>query len=88
MEQQKVASELDKLQQVLEQKEAQMAQVLTGGGQIASLKGHYDRVLKELQGERDELKKERMELLQVTLPYQAQCCLMSCVHILSIQKFT
>lgn len=67
VEQEKVAGELEKLQQVLESKEAQMARVLSGDGQIASLKGHYDRVLKELQDERDELKKERMELLQVSI---------------------
>jgi hypothetical protein len=60
-----VAGELEKLQQDLENKEAQMARVLNGDGQIASLKGHYDRMLTELQCERDELKKERIELLQV-----------------------
>ena len=65
VEQQKVAGELEKLQAVLESKEAQMARVLSGDGQIASLKGHYDRMLTELQTERDELKKERLDLLQV-----------------------
>lgn len=61
-----MAGELEKLQQVLESKEAQMARVMSGDGQIASLKGHYDRILGELQVERDELKRERMDLLQVT----------------------
>ena len=60
-----MAGELEKLQAVLESKEAQMARVLSGDGQIASLKGHYDRMLTELQTERDELKKERLDLLQV-----------------------
>jgi len=68
VEQQKVAGELEKLQQVLESKEAQMARVLNGDGQISSLKGHYDRMLTELQSERDELKKERVDLLQVAPP--------------------
>ena len=50
---------------MLENKEAQMARVMNGDGQIASLRGHYDRMLTEIQAERDELKKDRLELLQV-----------------------
>ena len=67
VEQQKVASELEKLQNILESKEAQMARVMNGDGQIASLRGRYDHMFKELQAERDDLKKERLELLQVCL---------------------
>ena len=62
IEQQKVASELEKLQNILESKEAQMARVMNGDGQIASLRGRYDHMFKELQAERDDLKKERLEL--------------------------
>lgn len=66
VEQEKVANELEKLQQVLESKEAQMAKVLSSDGQMASMKGRYDRALRELSAERDELRKERVELLQVS----------------------
>ena len=64
VEQQKVATELENLQRVLASKEAQMARVMSGDGQIASLKKHYDRIFTELQSERDQLQKERTELMQ------------------------
>ncbi len=68
-----MASELEKLQSILESKEAQMARVMSGDGQITSLRDRYDRMFTELQAERDELKKERMELLQV--------CLLGSLHL-------
>lgn len=74
LEQQKAASELDKLQQALESKEAQMARVMGGDGQIALLHKHYDQKLSELQCERDELQKERMELLQARATRESACC--------------
>lgn len=66
VEQQKALTELEKLQNTLESKEAEMARIMSGDGQISTLKGRYERVIKDIQAERDELKKERMDLLQVT----------------------
>ena len=42
-----------------------MQRVVSGSGQVAVLKQHYDRVLTDLSSERDQLQKERTELLQV-----------------------
>lgn len=56
---------MDSLQRALEAKEAQMQRVVSGSGQVAVLKHHYDRVLTDLSSERDQLQKERTELLQV-----------------------
>ena len=42
-------------------------QVVAGGGQVAALKEHYDRVLRDLQAERDELQRERVALVQAPL---------------------
>ena len=75
-----MASELEKLQSILESKEAQMARVMSGDGQIASLRDRYDRMFTELQAERDELKKERMELLQVCLLESLHLTLPGSIH--------
>ena len=64
LEQAKVANDLEQLQQALIAKESQMARVMSDG-HLATLKSHYDRVLGNLQAERDELQKERLKLLQV-----------------------
>lgn len=56
---------MDKLQHVLEAKEAQMQRVVNGTGQVSALKQHYDRVLTDLAGERDVLQADRTRLLQV-----------------------
>ena len=42
-----------------------MQRVVSGSGQVAVLKQHYDRVLTDVSSERDQLQKERTELLQV-----------------------
>lgn len=68
MEQQRFESEMTKLQQQLEAKEAQMQRVASGTSQVSALKQHYDRVLSDLAGERDQLQADRSRLLQV-------CCL-------------
>ena len=65
MEQQRFESEMTKLQQQLEAKEAQMQQVASGTSQVSALKQHYDRVLSDLAGERDQLQADRSRLLQV-----------------------
>ena len=66
---------MDSLQRALEAKEAQMQRVVSGSGQVAVLKQHYDRVLTDLSSERDHLQKERTELLQVR-PASAICTLL------------
>lgn len=71
MEQQRFESEMTKLQQQLENKEAQMQRVASGTTQVSALKQHYDRVLSDLAGERDQLQADRSRLLQV-------CRLVSC----------
>lgn len=80
VEQQRVQAELDGLQRTLEAKEAQMARMVGGRGQIAAMKQHYDRVLADLQSERDELARERAQLvkvhpltLEISLVGQNQC---------------
>lgn len=65
VEQQRVQAELDGLQRTLEAKEAQMARMVGGRGQITAMKQHYDRVLADLQSERDELARERAQLVKV-----------------------
>lgn len=65
IEQQQAENKLEQLQQTLEAKQAQMARVLSGDGQMATLRSHYDRVLTELQAERDELQREHSDILQV-----------------------
>ena len=75
MEQQRFQSEMDSLQRALEAKEAQMQRVVSGSGQVAVLKQHYDRVLTDLSSERDQLQKERTELLQVRPVHETlRCC--------------
>ena len=64
VEQERVARELDGLQQRLEAKEASLAQ-LQSSSAVLALKANYDRVVSELATERDSLQKERMHLTQV-----------------------
>ena len=72
MEQQRFESEMSKLQQQLEAKEAQMQRVASGTSQVSALKQHYDRVLSDLAGERDQLQADRSRLLQVC-PLSSAC---------------
>eukprot|EP00884_Botryococcus_braunii_P003163 jgi/Botrbrau1/12848/Bobra.0045s0017.1 len=64
VEQKRVQAELEGLQRTLEAKEAQMARMVGGRGQISAMKQHYDRILADLQNERDDLARERAELVQ------------------------
>lgn len=70
MEQLQVGQKLEHLQRALDAKLSQMARVQAGDGQMANLRAHYDRVLKDLQCERDELQKDRLNLLLVCLGLQ------------------
>ena len=74
---------MDSLQRALEAKEAQMQRVVSGSGQVAVLKQHYDRVLTDLSSERDQLQKERTELLQVRPVIEFSRC---CAALISWQK--
>ena len=65
MEQAQTEQKLEHLQRALDAKVSQMARVQAGDSQMASLRAHYDRVLKDLQSERDELQRERVNLLLV-----------------------
>lgn len=62
---------------MLEAKEADMRRVLGGSGQVSSLKHHYDKVLQELEQERDQLQTDRADLLRVPptcLPFLILTC--------------
>ena len=63
-EQARAMRELEDLQAALEAREAQMAAIQSSSSALA-LKQSYDRVVAELAQERDELQKERTQLLQV-----------------------
>ncbi len=65
LQQEAVQRQLETLQQALEAKEAQMARLTKGGGQVANLRQHYDKALKELGAERDALQRERRDLVSV-----------------------
>ncbi|GFH16078.1 kinesin motor domain-containing protein, partial [Haematococcus lacustris] len=72
LEQEKMKQEMTVLQRTLELKERKMAELMAGSGQVPALKQHYDRVLAEVQRERDALVNEKTVILQVTL---RQACL-------------
>ena len=57
--------EMVALQRMLESKERKMADLMAKSGQVPALKQHYDRVLADLQRERDELISEKQTILQV-----------------------
>lgn len=65
MEQEKANRDLDLLERQLAAKQADMARMQTGSGQVVMLKQHYNRVLGELQQERDQLQSEHSQLQQV-----------------------
>ncbi|KAK9846882.1 hypothetical protein WJX84_000810 [Apatococcus fuscideae] len=64
MEQEKANRDLDSLERQLAAKQADMARMQTGSGQVVMLKQHYNRVLGELQQERDQLQSEHSQLQQ------------------------
>ena len=67
VEQERVARELQGLQERLEAKEASLAQLQTSSAVLA-LKANYDRVIADLASERDGLQKERLQLTQARHP--------------------
>ncbi|KAL6746535.1 hypothetical protein V8C86DRAFT_2939694 [Haematococcus lacustris] len=64
LEQEKMKQEMTVLQRTLELKERKMAELMAGSGQVPALKQHYDRVLAEVQRERDALVNEKTVILQ------------------------
>lgn len=65
LEQEKMKHEMAALQRLLESKEKRMAELQSGSGQVPALKQHYDRVLADLQKERDSLMQEKVTIMQV-----------------------
>ena len=57
--------ELEGLQKELEAREAQVAAIQSSTSSVLALKASYDRALADLAVERDQLQKERTQLLQV-----------------------
>ena len=53
------------LHKLLSQKQARMEEVIKNSAAVPALKQQYDKVLLDLQSERDKLQKERLNLLQV-----------------------
>ena len=66
MEQARALRELEELQRALEAREAQM-EAIQSSSSVLALKKSYDRMVADLAVERDELQKERTQLLQVAL---------------------
>ena len=73
MEQEKANRDLDLLERQLATKQADMARMQTGSGQVVMLKQHYNRVLGELQQERDQLQSEHSQLQQVYIDSRIVC---------------
>lgn len=63
-EQARALRELEGLQRALEAREAQMAAIQSSSSVLA-IKASYERLVSELAVERDELQRERQQLLQV-----------------------
>lgn len=53
------------LQRQLEAKERKMVELMKNAGSMPALKQHYDRVLAELESQRDTLVAERKSLMEV-----------------------
>ncbi|GAX80469.1 hypothetical protein CEUSTIGMA_g7908.t1 [Chlamydomonas eustigma] len=64
LEQEKMKQDMMTLQTQLEQKERKMQELMQNTGQVPALKQHYDRVLQELEKERDTLQNEKVAMMQ------------------------
>lgn len=71
--------EVEQLQRALDAKERKLQELVSGTGQVPALKQHYDRVLADLQSERDSLISERKALMDVSGPMVLTCFLRSCL---------
>lgn len=58
--------EVEQLQRALDVKERKLQELVSNTGQVPALKQHYDRVLADLQTERDSLISERKALMDVS----------------------
>eukprot|EP00899_Mesostigma_viride_P025575 jgi/Mesvir1/6201/Mv00884-RA.2 len=63
-EQETNSNELQRLATILREKEAQMRKVSAVDTNFSALKGHYERVLKEMDAERSTLQRDREDLLK------------------------
>ena len=54
------------LQRMLETKERKMSELMRNSGQVPALRQQYDRVLMELQRERDGFVSEKAAIMQVS----------------------
>lgn len=64
--QDKMKRDIDALQRQLDAKERKLQDLVANTGQVPALKQHYDRVLQDLQSERDSLVSERKQLMDVS----------------------
>lgn len=82
------------LHKVLAAKQARMEEVIKNSAAMPVMKQHYDKMLLDLQADRDKLQKERMALHQVggrggrgegracVLPGSVgACCMMGCLSV-------
>ncbi len=67
LNQEKMKKEVALLQKQLEAKERKMVELMKNTGSMPALKQHYDRVLAELEAQRDTLVAERKALMEVGL---------------------
>jgi hypothetical protein len=65
LNQEKMKKEVALLQRQLEAKERKMMELMKNAGSMPALKQHYDRVLAELEAQRDTLVAERKSLMEV-----------------------
>jgi hypothetical protein len=67
LNQEKMKKEVALLQRQLEAKERKMQELTKNTGSMPALKQHYDRVLTDLESQRDTLVAERKALMEVCL---------------------
>lgn len=78
LNQEKMKKEVALLQKQLEAKERKMVELMKNAGSMPALKQHYDRVLAELEAQRDTLVAERKALMEVGLGCRPRHLLSTC----------
>ncbi|KAG1655297.1 hypothetical protein FOA52_002456 [Chlamydomonas sp. UWO 241] len=71
LEQEKMHQDMAVLQRLLEAKERKVSELQRNSCQVPALKQHYDRVLQDLETERDALHSEKMQMVQKLNQLQA-----------------
>jgi len=72
LEQKRLGEELNSISRALEVKEEQYQKVVDSSGQMETVKAQYEKVLKDLNQDREKLQKERMDLVQKLQNLQAE----------------